>query len=332
MFQKRRKSVADAATPRWSLGKCVAAAGGAALAASSSTAEAEVRYTNVIPDLSTSYLNDTNQSTDVFLDMDGQAYSAGVHGNPQVVPAGTDFRLSYSNNSIEKPLIDFPGTGSNWAAGQVAKAGTNFDYAAIFGANEQIGPGYNPPPINVTNGTVWAGSGWMENDNQGPWQGGGPAGVNGVGTGFLGLRLDFDGTGVDRNYGWAQVRYNDEAGVMTLLDFAIETQINTPITTPEITPPPVTIVGDFNGDLFVDGADLAKWKLDFGVSAGSDADNDGDSDGNDFLLWQRNFTTPAGTVTAAAVPEPHALALAATGAGGIAALRRRRRLSCDDHA
>ena len=332
MFQKKRKFVADAATTRWKLGKCAAAAGSAALAASGGTAEAEVRYTNVIPDLTTAYLIDTNQSTDVFFDMDGQAFSTGVHGDPQIVPTGADFRLSYSNNSIEKPLIDFPATGSNWAAGQMAKAGNNFDYAAIFGANEQIGPGYDPPPINVTTGAVWANSGWMENDNQGPWEGGGPAGANGVGAGFLGLRLDFDGAGVDLNYGWAQVRYNDEAGTMTLLDFAIESEVNTPITTPDITPPPVQLVGDFNGDLVVDGADLEKWKLDFGANGGSDADDDGDSDGDDFLLWQRNFTTPVGAVTTAAVPEPHALALAAMGAGGIAALRRRRRLSCDDQA
>lgn len=76
------------------------------------------------------------------------------------------------------------------------------------------------------------------------------------------------------------------------------------------------IVGDFNGDATVDGADLEQWKGDFGVDGGSDADDDGDSDGADFLLWQRHFAT--GTA-ASAIPEPGAssmfiwIALAALG-------------------
>ena len=37
-----------------------------------------------------------------------------------------------------------------------------------------------------------------------------------MGTGFLGVRLDFDGLGIDYNYGWAQVRYDDNANTMTL--------------------------------------------------------------------------------------------------------------------
>jgi len=49
--------------------------------------------------------------------------------------------------------------------------------------------------------------------------------------------------------------------------------------------PPVA--GDFDGNRFVNGADLAKWRADFGVNANSDADFDGDSDGNDLLIWQR---------------------------------------------
>lgn len=73
-----------------------------------------------------------------------------------------------------------------------------------------------------------------------------------------------------------------------------------------------TILGDFNGDSMVDGADLAQWKGDFGVNDDSDADGDGDSDGADFLAWQRNFGTgvPAEAATAA-IPEPSALILSA---------------------
>jgi autotransporter-associated beta strand protein len=78
------------------------------------------------------------------------------------------------------------------------------------------------------------------------------------------------------------------------------------VTTQEATPIP----GDFDGNGFVDGADLAQWRGDFG-GAGSDADADGDSDGNDFLVWQRNLGlgTPPSVSTAAAVPEPSSGAL-----------------------
>jgi glucose/arabinose dehydrogenase len=54
------------------------------------------------------------------------------------------------------------------------------------------------------------------------------------------------------------------------------------------------LVGDFNHDGSVDGADLAdQWKPGFGTSNGvipvsGDADADGDADGADFLTWQRH--------------------------------------------
>jgi hypothetical protein len=67
-----------------------------------------------------------------------------------------------------------------------------------------------------------------------------------------------------------------------------------------------------------------------------DADGDGDVDGNDFLVMQRNGYTPAQlsafqanfgmhavTPTAAAVPEPQALALVLLGGAAIVAARRR---------
>ena len=46
---------------------------------------------------------------------------------------------------------------------------------------------------------------------------------------------------------------------------------------------------DFDLDGDVDGADLIRWQLDFGVNGDSDADADGDSDGADFLAWQQQF-------------------------------------------
>jgi hypothetical protein len=289
-------------------------------------ANAEVRYTNVTPDLSTQFITNSKSSIDVFIDFDGQAASTGVQGDPVLAPAGTDFRLDYTGDSAEKPEISFQGfgpNGSNWAAGQIAKIGNNFDYANMFGAHEEIGASYNPPPVPPdTTSSKWASGGWLENADAGPWNGGGTNGVDGVGTGFLGVRLDFDGTGIDYNYGWAQVRYDDAANKMTLLDFAIETQINTAITTPALTPAP--LVGDFNGDHVVDGADLTKLKMDYGAGAGSDANGDGVTDGADFMLWQRHVGQSAAAAAVSAVPEPHCLLLAAMGVGGLQALRRRR--------
>src|SRR5690606_22708835 len=77
---------------------------------------------------------------------------------------------------------------------------------------------------------------------------------------------------------------------------------------------PGGIPGDFHNESFVDGADLAKWKLDFGHGAGSDANNDGRTDGSDFLIWQRNYSPAPAVETAAAVPEPSSLAIVLVGA------------------
>jgi hypothetical protein len=66
---------------------------------------------------------------------------------------------------------------------------------------------------------------------------------------------------------------------------------------------------DFNGDGFVDAADLMDWGASFGLDAGGDADNDGDTDGADFLAWQRQFTGPS-TSVGHGVPEPSSLATA----------------------
>lgn len=63
-----------------------------------------------------------------------------------------------------------------------------------------------------------------------------------------------------------------------------------------------TLSADFNADGHVDEADLARWRLAFGVNAQADANLDGRSDGNDFLIWQRQFNGVAGAV---AVPEPN---------------------------
>jgi hypothetical protein len=81
---------------------------------------------------------------------------------------------------------------------------------------------------------------------------------------------------------------------------------------------------DFDKDGDVDGADMALWQSDYGVSANCDADGDGDTDGADFLVWQRQVgmrasataamdnggsLADAGSVGYDGVPEPSALAL-----------------------
>jgi hypothetical protein len=83
------------------------------------------------------------------------------------------------------------------------------------------------------------------------------------------------------------------------------------------------IPGDFNGNGAVDGADLAKWKTDFGAGAGSDANGDGRSDGADFLIWQRNFGQSSAVTASAAVPEPASVAIAAIACVGGIFFRRR---------
>jgi hypothetical protein len=86
------------------------------------------------------------------------------------------------------------------------------------------------------------------------------------------------------------------------------------------------VVGDFDGDGDVDGADFVVWQDHFPTSSGAtlndgDGDGDGDVDGADFVIWQSHFPT-APAPGASPVPEPAAWILLAI--GGLFALRRRR--------
>lgn len=97
----------------------------------------------------------------------------------------------------------------------------------------------------------------------------------------------------------------------------------------QIKPIKTPILGDFNDDGLVDGADLEIWTANFGTLGNApytlgDANGDGATDGADFLIWQQHF--PAGSdeppAPAASIPEPSSwtLLLAAIGCAG----RRRR--------
>ena len=87
-----------------------------------------------------------------------------------------------------------------------------------------------------------------------------------------------------------------------------------------------TFTADFDHNGQVNGADLTKWKADFGVNANSDANGDGKSDGTDFLIWQRQFGSgvPA-SAAIGAVPEPATIALLGLATMAMAACGRSRR-------
>jgi len=76
-------------------------------------------------------------------------------------------------------------------------------------------------------------------------------------------------------------------------------------------------VGDFNGDGKINRFDLAKWRFEYLMNAGSDADGNGVSDGNDFLIWQRNIEANFNVAT---IPEPATVMMAIIAASAV--LRR----------
>lgn len=71
-----------------------------------------------------------------------------------------------------------------------------------------------------------------------------------------------------------------------------------------------TLLGDYNGDGSVDGADLTDWQIHFGTTDNpfefADGNGDGDSDGADFLAWQRQLGNGQASTLAASgtIPEP----------------------------
>jgi len=78
---------------------------------------------------------------------------------------------------------------------------------------------------------------------------------------------------------------------------------------------------DFDTDGDVDGVDLAFWTEAYSSGDGGDANLNGITDGDDYLIWQRQYTGPAGVAT---VPEPGFLTIAFGGLAVILLLRQRR--------
>jgi hypothetical protein len=89
-----------------------------------------------------------------------------------------------------------------------------------------------------------------------------------------------------------------------------------------------SLSADFDEDGDVDAADLAKWKVGFGIASGAahmqgDADGNGAVDGADYLAWQRQFGTTLAASAAGAVPEPSsALLMTIVMAIGVDLLKR----------
>jgi hypothetical protein len=88
--------------------------------------------------------------------------------------------------------------------------------------------------------------------------------------------------------------------------------------------------GDFDSDGDRDGADFLTWQRNLGRTGGAtlaqgNADGDSDVDGNDLAIWRQQFGQTGASAVAGAVPESSTLAMAAAAAGlfGAAAVRRR---------
>ena len=93
------------------------------------------------------------------------------------------------------------------------------------------------------------------------------------------------------------------------------------------TPAPTTLVGDYNDDGIVDGADLTVWQTQFGSPApappNADGNGDGQIDGADFLVWQQNIGAVASSSSAGSIPEPASAVILACGLMMMASRRVR---------
>ena len=92
----------------------------------------------------------------------------------------------------------------------------------------------------------------------------------------------------------------------------LDVEIGPGVATPEF------MEADFEEDYDVDGADLAFWISNFGLSElathmQGDANAYGDVDGDDFLVWQRQLDVPATVAENATVPEPASMLLLVVG-------------------
>jgi len=96
---------------------------------------------------------------------------------------------------------------------------------------------------------------------------------------------------------------------------------------------PGGLLGDFDQNNVVDGADLTLWKAGFGATgqtddSNGDADADGDVDGEDFLIWQQELGMTGSVAALSAVPEPACGTLGVVALVAAYAARRKLNSSC----
>ncbi|MEO1496130.1 MAG: hypothetical protein AAFV43_03165 [Planctomycetota bacterium] len=146
------------------------------------------------------------------------------------------------------------------------------------------------------------------------------------GSGLVGFR--FGSTPVPR-YGWIRIDVETTpAGLpfrLSLLEWAYELDVNTPIAAGDTGAPTPDPAGDYNDDGVVDIEDYTVWRDSVGQSAGAlPNDEDGGVIDNDqYTTWVNNFgATESG---GPAVPEPIGLLLLATGSAAVSTVRAARR-------
>ncbi|MAT68735.1 MAG: hypothetical protein CMJ58_04355 [Planctomycetaceae bacterium] len=140
------------------------------------------------------------------------------------------------------------------------------------------------------------------------------AGFNDATDAYVGFAFPIGPT--DLYYAWVRVDINQAAGTFFVHDWAYEDQTGVGIRAGDRGVVPV--LGDFDEDQDVDGADFLQWQRGSGSIYNA----------SDLQDWQDNYgTIPAAAASAGVVPEPGTLGLLAAGAAGVAWMRRRRTAS-----
>jgi hypothetical protein len=144
--------------------------------------------------------------------------------------------------------------------------------------------------------------------------------------------LTFAGSLLPKN-GTQSLVDNNPAGTASLVT-AGNTPKNFAGQTGSINAAPPLASADFNSSGAVNAADLELWRTGFGkdtaaVRVDGNADADGDVDGNDFLIWQRQVTTPnaagGSTPSVSAVPEPGTAGMALVALAALTGTRLKRK-------
>jgi hypothetical protein len=328
------------------LAKYLAAAGGAALTALSSTSEAAV-VGNMTPQAF-----GINGDVNVDFNSDGQVDFQIDHDRYNLNGSDLDY-LQIDKNDVNSAVDPLPINGdATFPPGATMPNNANNAgyvnvgqgaYPSALTADTPIGPASS---FDFQEGDNYAASGATiranrlidEDQTQIDQVVGGKTpeqvfvptnGPNWVGLGgevrYLGLKMDLNGTAPDMgatpadfNYGWIGVQITNEAdatGIVT--GWGYETEKGVDILAGDAGP--VVVNADYDDDGDIDGRDFLVWQRTLGSSiangTGADGSNNGVVDAADLDLWETQFgggaATVAGQASAAAVPEPSSLLTAA---------------------